>query len=81
MKGTIASEKSKVTLAQVMVLGSGESTFTDDAGQYLLAGIEPGERIIQASAQGYRSLAKTIVIAQPGEIAKQDFTLIQDAHR
>jgi hypothetical protein len=55
-----------VLMAQVQVQGSGESTFSDSEGQYLLAGLETGQRTVRVSAQGYQRVERTIEFAQAG---------------
>ena len=64
-----------VRFAQVRVKGSGESAFSDHAGQYLIAGIEPGRRTLMVSAQGYRPISQTVLIAAPGAVQTMNFGL------
>jgi len=53
-----------VLLAEVRVKGSGERTFSDGDGAYLLAGLEAGERTVQVSAQGYETATSTVQLSQ-----------------
>jgi hypothetical protein len=55
-----------VLMAQVQVKGSGESTFSDSKGQYLLAGLETGPRTVRVSAQGYQGVERTVEFTQAG---------------
>jgi hypothetical protein len=77
-KITAAGQKSGVMLAEVRVRGSGERTFSDVQGQYLLAGVEPGKRTILVSAQGYKAKSQSISIPSPGALPTVNFTLARD---
>ena len=68
VKGKITGprHKSGVVLAEVRVKSSGERTFTDERGQYTVAGIEPGKRVLLVSAQGYRSESQSVTVNEPG---------------
>ncbi|MGO9272717.1 MAG: hypothetical protein ACLQOO_21190 [Terriglobia bacterium] len=65
-KTTGAVQETAVTLAEVRVKGSGERAFSDAQGQYVLAGVEPGQRTVLVFAQGYRPAFKAIVLEGPG---------------
>jgi hypothetical protein len=56
-----------VGMAEVRVVGSGETTYTDPDGGFLLNAIEPGARAIQIVARGFASETITGVIVQQGK--------------
>ena len=64
-----------VPLARVRVKGSGERSFTDTQGKFVVAGIEPGTRTLMVSAQGYRAESQVFTLAAPGESQTVNFTL------
>jgi hypothetical protein len=64
-----------VPLARVRVKGSGERSFTDSQGKFVVAGIEPGTRTLIVSAQGYRAESQVFTLAGPGESQTVNFTL------
>ena len=78
-KVTGAGHKAGVLMAEVRVKGSGERAFSDAQGEYVLAGVEPGNRTILVAAQGYRTAAKPVTIEQPGELAILNFALVREA--
>ncbi|HEX7051050.1 MAG TPA: SusC/RagA family TonB-linked outer membrane protein [Longimicrobiales bacterium] len=59
--------------ATVMVRGTGNASFTDDAGRYLLS-VSPGTHEIQASMIGHRPVVETVTL-NAGETRTLDFTL------
>jgi hypothetical protein len=65
-----------VFMAEVRVKGSGERAFSDSDGQYLLAGLEVGERTISVSARGYATTEKTVQLDQAGTEQFLNFTLV-----
>jgi hypothetical protein len=68
VKGRVTgATKEAVALARVRVKGSGERGFTDAQGYYMVAGIEPGTRTLQVSAQGYGTLYQEFTVGGPGE--------------
>lgn len=75
VKGRVTANKAPVVLAQVRVKGSGESTFTDVQGNYLLAGIERGARTIQVFSQNYALAEKVAKLQSPGSVVELNFTL------
>ena len=78
-KVTGPGRKAGVALAEVRVEGSGERTFTDVQGQYTVAGIEPGKRVLVVSAQGYRDKTQSVTVASPGVSQPLDFTLTRES--
>jgi hypothetical protein len=65
-KVTGPRHRNGVVMAEVRVKGSGERTFSDAQGQYVLAGLEPGKRAILAFAQGYKQSEKAVELKGPG---------------
>ena len=56
------AQKAGVCMAEVRVKGSGERAFSDAQGQFRLGPIEPGKRVLQASAQGYVAKEKEVLV-------------------
>lgn len=70
-----SANKGAVLMAEVRMKGSGERTFTDGQGQYVLTGIQPNERaerILQVRARGYKEQAVPVLIDKPGTCKKLD---------
>jgi hypothetical protein len=78
-KVTGSGKKTAVVLAEVRVKGSGERTFTDVQGQYTVAGIEPGKRVLLVSAQGYRAVSQPVTLGEPGTSQTVDFSLTRES--
>jgi hypothetical protein len=74
-KITGAGQKAAVVMAEVQIRGSGERTFSDAKGHYTLAAVEPGERIVLASAQGYRPARQKVALAASGAAETVNFAL------
>ena len=74
-KITGAGQKGAVVMAQVRVKGSGEQTFSDAKGHYALAAVEPGERSVQALAQGYRPVVQKVSLKAAGGTGTLNFSL------
>jgi hypothetical protein len=72
---TRRSDGRPVALAQVVLLGSGETAFTDKDGKYALAAIEPGPRQLEASAVGLLASRADDVVVTRGQVSTQDFVL------
>jgi hypothetical protein len=70
-----ANHPNGLAMAEVRVAGSGESGFTDPLGQYLLKGIESGNRKIIVTALGYKTLADVVHLDGPGTLNERDFEL------
>lgn len=64
-----------VVMAKVRLQGSGEQTFSDGQGRYLLAGLETGNRTVLVSAQGFRSLSRPVTLNNAGAVQTLDFAL------
>ena len=56
-----------VAMAAVQVRGSGELTYSDSTGNYLLAGLERGTRVLTFAAQGYQTREQTMTFSEVGE--------------
>jgi hypothetical protein len=78
-KVTGPGHKTGVFMAEVRIKGSGERAFCDAQGQYLLPGVEPGARVVQVFAQGYRPAAKSVTVKHPGALETVNFTLVREA--
>jgi len=72
---TIQNTADPVVMAEVRIQGIGERTFTDSDGQYLLAGLEIGQRTVVISAQGYQQISHTVQFSQAGEELTLDFIM------
>jgi CarboxypepD_reg-like domain len=55
-----------VAMAAVQVRGSGELTYSDSTGNYLLAGLERGTRVLTFAAQGYQTREQTMTFSEAG---------------
>jgi hypothetical protein len=80
VSGKIASEGQSggLIMAEVQIKGSGERVFSDAQGQYVLAGIEPGNRTILVHLRGYKPASHTVGIEEPGSSQTIDFTLLPE---
>lgn len=77
VKGQITGQSNApVVMAQVRVKGSGEQTFSDAHGRYLLNALETGSRTVLVTAQGYQSASQTVQITQPGSVQTLNFALV-----
>jgi Carboxypeptidase regulatory-like domain len=75
VKGQITnSEGAPVVMAKVQMVGSGESTFSDSQGNYLLTGLQSGQRMVTVTAQGYELISQGTPLSQ-AEVKTLDFTL------
>jgi hypothetical protein len=72
---TIQNTTDPVVMAEVRIQGIGERTFSDGDGQYLLAGLEIGQRTVVISAQGYQQISHTVQFSQAGEELTSDFIM------
>ena len=80
LKGTITAAGSEgpepVVMAEVMISGSGEKTFSDDQGRYMLSGLEKGIRTMMVSAKGYQSVSQAVGFVAAGVEEIQDLVLV-----
>ena len=72
---TASAGQEPLLLAEVRVKGSGEQTFTDADGNYVLAGLEAGARTVVVSADGYKSRDATVQLHPAGTVQRIDVTL------
>jgi len=81
VKGKItgSAHKGGVVLAEVRVKGSGERTFSDGQGQYVVSGIEPGKRVLLVNAQGYRAASEHVTLEEPGTSQTLNFSLTRES--
>lgn len=77
LKGQITDQATgnPVVMVQVQVQGSGERTFSDAQGRYILTGLEAGKRTVLVSARGYQPGSKTVLLSEPGTEQTLDFVL------
>jgi hypothetical protein len=78
IKGKVTGKNNQpVLLAEVRVKGSGERAFSDKQGEYLVSGIEIGERTVEIRAQGYQKASKAIQFNDDeiGAVKTLDFAL------
>jgi len=64
-----------VKLASARVKGSGESAFSDDAGEYRLTALEVGTRTVSASAPGLKADPKTVQLDEAGKMQVVDIAM------
>lgn len=81
VKGQITRQGTSetVVMAEVRVQGSGERTFSNGQGQYLLTGLEASAerpRTLLVSAQGYQPAAQTVLLSQAGTEQTLNFNLV-----
>lgn len=77
LKGKISGPSAaNVVMAQVRVQGSGERTYTNSQGQYLLAGLEVGNLRISVTAQGFQPATQAITVGAAGSEQTLNFTLV-----
>jgi hypothetical protein len=77
LKGRITDQESNpVAMAEVRVKGSGERAFSDGQGQYLLTGLEVGQRTVLVSAPGYQPASQTALLNAAGTVQTLDITLV-----
>jgi hypothetical protein len=77
LKGQITDQATGngLLMAEVRVQGSGERTFSDEQGHYLLTGVEPGKRSVLVFAQGYTQATQTVLLDQAGVVQTLNFNL------
>lgn len=76
VKGRVSDPSdTAVQMAEVRVQGSGERTWSDADGNYVLSGVEAGSRKLTIAARGFQSKSETVALGQPGAVAIRDVTL------
>lgn len=73
VKGVITDKATDepIVFAEVRVRGSGETTISNNKGEYLLNGLEATDnksRGIQVVAKGYKLISRNIKLSQPGSV-------------
>ena len=63
-----------LTMAEIRVKGSGERVFSNSKGEYIITGLEKGERTVLASAQGYK-MGEQKAQVNRGAVKTLDFVL------
>jgi hypothetical protein len=63
-----------VVMAQVRIEGSGERTYSDGEGRYLLSGLEEGRRKVMVSARGCGTATQTVELSR-GDTTELDVAL------
>jgi hypothetical protein len=81
VKGRVsdASQKSGVVMAEVRVKGSGERVFSDQQGEFVLFGIEPGMRTLSVFARGYREMSQLVTLKEPEASQTVNFELVRES--
>ena len=76
IRGIVRDAQDGETLigANVILVGSGLGTATDDEGRYIIANVKPGTYIIWAGYLGYASQTDTLIVSG-GDIVEKDFDL------
>jgi hypothetical protein len=64
-----------VPMAELALGGSGERTWSDAQGGYLLSGIEAGPRVVLATARGFNPKSQPVTLAQAGAVVTLDLAL------
>lgn len=78
LRGTLINEDKKpIVLAEVQILGSGETLLSDEQGSYLFPSLEPGKRTVRFAARGYQTVSRTVSLTQ-GEPVVLDLTLSKE---
>jgi outer membrane receptor protein involved in Fe transport len=77
VKGKIVDLKTGEALpyANVVVVGSGRGTVTNEKGEYFVTGIPPGTYVLRVSLVGYQTLEAKRVVIESQETAVYDFRL------
>lgn len=75
LTGLVKKSGAAVAMAEVRIKGTGEFTYTDDTGRYLLAGVEAGARTLLASAQGCQPGSQNVT-ALAGAVVALDFAMV-----
>jgi len=77
LKGRIREQGTNdpIVMAEVRLKGSGERTFTNNEGRYLLTGLEIGRRTALVSARGYQPASKNRILNKSGQVKNLNFNL------
>lgn len=77
LQGNITHGTDPVTMVEVRIKGSGERTFSDGAGNYLLTAVETGQRAVAVSRQGFVPASQNVTLDSPGVEKTLNFTLVE----
>jgi hypothetical protein len=77
-KVTAANQKVGVAMAEVRIKGSGEKTFSDAQGQFILTAIEPGTRTVQVFARGYKPKSQVVELPEAGAMESVNVVLARE---
>ena len=77
LSGKITSEGAPVPFANILLVGHSKGTASDGAGNYQIKAVEPGTYTVKASAVGYQTLTRKVVV-QPGQQKQLDIELLAD---
>jgi hypothetical protein len=75
VRGSVTAGGKPVAMAEVVVVGSREATWTDAGGAYELRALETGTRAIVVTAPGFQTGRATVTVATAGGAATRNFTL------
>ncbi|TRO82670.1 carboxypeptidase-like regulatory domain-containing protein [Trichloromonas acetexigens] len=64
-----------VVMAEVVVEGSGERTYSAADGHYALIGVEVGVRRVRVAARGFQPVTGVVTLAAAGAVATLNLTL------
>jgi hypothetical protein len=70
-----AADGEPISMAEVRIGGSGESTFSGVDGRYALAALEVGVRTVSVTARGFQPATQPVTLGAPGGVQALDFTL------
>lgn len=65
-----------VVMAEIVLEGSGERTYSAADGHYALVGVEAGLRRVRVRAQGFQPAMREVTLAAAGAVATLNLTLI-----
>lgn len=74
LKGTVTDSSTGAPIAGARITYADRSTETDTAGNYELAGVQPGNREFTATKAGYADVTETLKV-QPGETVTHDIQM------
>jgi CarboxypepD_reg-like domain/Carboxypeptidase regulatory-like domain len=78
LSGTITDTSTPakpLVMAEVRLKGSGERTYTDGQGKYLLVALEAGNRTVVVAAPGHKAVAQAVTLGPPGVGKTLDFVV------
>jgi hypothetical protein len=79
VKGKVvdAARNTGIVMAEVRMKGSGERTFSDAEGHFILSPVQPSQnrRVLQAFAQGYEPAEEEVLVAGVGQSYHKEMRL------